>query len=189
MRRTTPRRQLPPTKDQGSGQLLSKLLLPYILLPWKTKKQKVYTISQAWKQGKARVVYICSSLSQLTSGSRELFHAEKKITVKGQIKSKADWHAVDSLKNVANEFVLLAFLLFTAKQNIFVCPFFGRFYGAPKLLRVLFKAEDIHKMTYIFTILFTQDNFESYMLFLFAQLLLSSQLEKNHVFLEPTEVN
>ena len=51
VRRTTPRRQLPPTKDQGSGQLLSKLLLPYILLPWKTKKQKVYTISQAWKQG------------------------------------------------------------------------------------------------------------------------------------------
>ena len=79
-RRTTPRRRLPPTKDQGSGQLLSKLLLPYILLPWKTKKQKVYTISQAWKQGKARVVYICSSLSQLTSGSRELSQAEKKIT-------------------------------------------------------------------------------------------------------------
>ena len=40
---------------------------------------------------------------------------------KGQIKPKADWRAVDSPKKRTNEFVLFAFLLFTAnKTNSFV---------------------------------------------------------------------
>ena len=43
-------------------------------------------------------------------------------SVKGQIKPKADWRAVDSPKKQTNEFVLFAFLLFTAnKTNSFVC--------------------------------------------------------------------
>ena len=54
--------------------------------------------------------------------------------LKGQIKPKADWHAVDSPKKRPNEFTLFAFLLLTAnKTNSFV----GRVYGAPKLLSVL----------------------------------------------------
>ena len=41
---------------------------------------------------------------------------------KGRMKSKADWRAVDSPKKRTNEFVLFAFLLFTAnKTNSFVC--------------------------------------------------------------------
>ena len=40
---------------------------------------------------------------------------------KGHIKPKADWRAVDSPKKRTNEFVLFAFLLFTAnKTNSFV---------------------------------------------------------------------
>ena len=40
---------------------------------------------------------------------------------KGQIKLKEDWRVVDSPKKRTNEFVLFAFLLFTAKKsNLFV---------------------------------------------------------------------
>ena len=40
---------------------------------------------------------------------------------KGQIKPKADWRTVDSTKKQINEFVLFAFLLFTAnRSNLFV---------------------------------------------------------------------
>ena len=47
------------------------------------------------------------------------------VPTKGQINSKADWSAVDSPKKRTNEFVLFAFLLFTAnKTNSFV-----RFWG------------------------------------------------------------
>ena len=53
---------------------------------------------------------------------------------KGQIKPKADWHAVDSPKKRANEFVLFAFLLFTAnKTNPFV-----RFLGESTLRQSCF---------------------------------------------------
>ena len=46
---------------------------------------------------------------------------EKKISIKGQIKPKADWCAVDTPKKQMNEFVLFVFLLFTAKKtNLFV---------------------------------------------------------------------
>ena len=38
-------------------------------------------------------------------------------TSKGQIKPKADWRAVDSHKKQTNEFVLFAFLLFTANKT------------------------------------------------------------------------
>ena len=41
---------------------------------------------------------------------------------KGQLISKADWRAIDSPKKRKNEFVLFAFLFFTAnKSNSFVC--------------------------------------------------------------------
>ena len=45
---------------------------------------------------------------------------------KGQIKPKADWRAADSPKKQTNEFVFVAFLLFTAKKKkerkkLFVC--------------------------------------------------------------------
>ena len=36
---------------------------------------------------------------------------------KGQIKPKADWRAADSPKKQTNEFVFVAFLLFTAKKK------------------------------------------------------------------------
>ena len=43
------------------------------------------------------------------------------MNTKGQIKPKADWRAADSPKKQTNEFVFVAFLLFTAKkQNSFV---------------------------------------------------------------------
>ena len=47
---------------------------------------------------------------------------------KGQIKPKTDWRAVDSSKKRTNEFVLFAFLLFTANKSN---SFFWRFYGSP----------------------------------------------------------
>ena len=51
--------------------------------------------------------------------------------VKGQLISKADWGAIDSPKKRTDEFVLFAFLLFTAnKSNSFV-RFFGES-AAPK---------------------------------------------------------
>ena len=56
---------------------------------------------------------------------------------KGQIKPKADWHAVDSPEKRMNEFVLFAFLLFTANKTNSFIRFWGRIYGAPKLLSVL----------------------------------------------------
>ena len=44
------------------------------------------------------------------------------VRTKGQMKSKADWPAVNSPKKQTNEFDLFAFLLFTAnKTNSFVC--------------------------------------------------------------------
>ena len=43
------------------------------------------------------------------------------INFKGQIKPKADWRAIDSPKKRMKEFVLFAFLLFTAnKTNSFI---------------------------------------------------------------------
>ena len=57
--------------------------------------------------------------------------------LKGQIISKADWRAIDSPKKQTDEFVLFAFLLFTAnKSNLFVL-FLGESTGAPILLSVL----------------------------------------------------
>ena len=43
------------------------------------------------------------------------------LLIKGQLISKADWRAIDSPKKRTDEFVLFAFLLFTAnKSNLFV---------------------------------------------------------------------
>ena len=44
---------------------------------------------------------------------------------KGQIKPKADWRALDSPKKQMNEFVLFAYLLFTANKTNSFIPFFG----------------------------------------------------------------
>ena len=44
------------------------------------------------------------------------------LATKGQIKQKADWHAIDSPPKRTNKFVLFAFFLFTAnKTNSSVC--------------------------------------------------------------------
>ena len=50
---------------------------------------------------------------------------------------KADWRTVDSSKKGTNEFVLFAFLLFTANITNSFCSFFGRIYAKPILLSVL----------------------------------------------------
>ena len=44
---------------------------------------------------------------------------------KGQLISKADWRTVDSPKKPTDEFVLLAFLLFTANKSNSPIHFFG----------------------------------------------------------------
>ena len=44
---------------------------------------------------------------------------------KGQIKPKADWRAADSPKKQTNEFVFVAFLLFTAKKTNSLVHFLG----------------------------------------------------------------
>ena len=51
----------------------------------------------------------------------EAFCFKARFLAKGQIKPKADWHAVDSPKKLMNKFVLFAFLLFMVnKTNLFV---------------------------------------------------------------------
>ena len=44
---------------------------------------------------------------------------------KGQLISKADWHAIDSPKKRTDEFVLFAFLLFTANKSNASVRFLG----------------------------------------------------------------
>ena len=44
---------------------------------------------------------------------------------KGQLISKADWQAIDSLKKRTDEFVFFAFLLFTANKSNSSVPFLG----------------------------------------------------------------
>ena len=44
---------------------------------------------------------------------------------KGQLILKADWHAIDSPKKQTNEFVLFAFLLFTANKSNSSVRFLG----------------------------------------------------------------
>ena len=56
---------------------------------------------------------------------------------KGQIKPKADWHAIDSPKKQTNKIHFVCFFAFLSKQNKFVRLFFGRIYGKPILLLVL----------------------------------------------------
>ena len=61
-----------------------------------------------WKQQLGYA--ICSSIQK-----------SRGILAKGQVKPKADWCAINSPKKWTNEFVLFAFLLFTAnKTNLFV---------------------------------------------------------------------
>ena len=46
-----------------------------------------------------------------------MFQAKMQCVSKGQLISKADWRAIDSSKKRTDEFVLFAFLLFTAKKS------------------------------------------------------------------------
>ena len=48
-----------------------------------------------------------------------------KTVTKGQLLSKADWHAIDSPKKRTDEFVLFAFLLFTANKSNSSVRFLG----------------------------------------------------------------
>ena len=45
--------------------------------------------------------------------------------IRGQLISKADWHAIDSPKKRTDEFVLFAFLLFTANKSNSSVRFLG----------------------------------------------------------------
>ena len=47
------------------------------------------------------------------------------VFAKGQLISKADWRAIDSPKKRRDEFVLFAFLLFTANKSNSSVRFFG----------------------------------------------------------------
>ena len=49
----------------------------------------------------------------------------KKVFSKGQFISKAEWHAIDSPKKQTDEFVLFAFLLFTANKSNSSVRFLG----------------------------------------------------------------
>ena len=49
----------------------------------------------------------------------------QKVCAKGLLISKADWRAIDSPKKQTNEFVLFAFLLFTANKQIRLFVFLG----------------------------------------------------------------
>ena len=62
---------------------------------------------------------MCSSLLQFSPGSRDLSFA------KGQLISKADCRAIDSPKKEPDEFVLFAFLLFTANKSNSSVRFLG----------------------------------------------------------------
>ena len=85
-------------------------------------------------------------------GEKNLLHIIV-TTTKGQIKPKAHWRAVDSPKKRTNEFVLFAFLLFTAnKTNLFV-RFLGESTVRPNCFRFYWP---LH--TYIFTILSFTDS-------------------------------
>ena len=64
---------------------------------------------------------IPKTLSAATKVNSKALLKVSNVLGKGQIKPKADWRAVDSPKKRTNEFVLFAFLLFTAnKTNLFV---------------------------------------------------------------------
>ena len=70
------------------------------------------------------------NFQHLDNGQLKLAHWE---LVKGQIKPKADWRAVDSSNKRSNEFVFYA--VKSKKTNSFVRSVFGRIYGAPICLR------------------------------------------------------
>ena len=62
---------------------------------------------------------------------RTLFYS---LYGKGQIKPKADWRDIDSPKK---RICFVCFFAFHSKKKKSVPLFFGRIYGAPKLLSVL----------------------------------------------------
>jgi hypothetical protein len=55
---------------------------------------------------------------------------------KGQLISKADWRTIDSLKKRTDEFVLFAFLLFTANKSNSSVRFLGESMAANLLLKL-----------------------------------------------------
>ena len=61
--------------------------------------------------------------------------AFRALGIKGQIKPKADWRAIDSPKKQTNKQIcFVCFFAFHNKQNKL---FLGRIYGIPKLFSVL----------------------------------------------------
>ena len=97
--------------------------------------------------------------------------ASKAAGTKGQLISKADWHAIDSPKKQTDEFVLFAFLLFMAnKSNSFV-RFLGESTARQSAFRfyltfILSKLSDICKKTDISFFLFMANKSNSSVRFL-----------------------
>ena len=63
------------------------------------------------------------------------FTLPKIALIKGQIKQKADWRALDSSKKQTNEFDLFAFLLFTANKTNSSVHFMGESTARPNCFR------------------------------------------------------
>ena len=86
-------------------------------------------------KGKANITYIkkASNTNNLISTAlgrqRDLNRVSEIMFwtyfAKGQLISKADWHAIDSPKKRTDEFVLFAFLLFTANKSNSSVRFLG----------------------------------------------------------------
>ena len=104
----------------------------------KTNYFNYFSIFCIWTQVKNKINVVASWVNAQNDSKRPKLSFWVKIrNLKGQIKQEADWRAIDSHKKRTNEFVLFAFLLFTAKKNKVVHSIFGRIYGTPKLLLVL----------------------------------------------------
>ena len=68
---------------------------------------------------------------------------------KGQLISKADWRAIDSPKKRTGEFVLFAFLFFTANKSNSSVRFFWRIYGSPICFLKLTDLQDVKYKTHL----------------------------------------
>ena len=61
---------------------------------------------------------------------------DSKVMPKGQLILKADWRAIDSPKKLTDEFVLFAFLLFTANKSNSSVHFLGEFMARQSAFKI-----------------------------------------------------
>ena len=84
----------------------------------KTNYFNYFSIFCIWTQVKNKINVVASWVNAQNDSKRPKLSFWVKIrNLKGQIKQEADWRAIDSHKKRTNEFVLFAFLLFTAKKK------------------------------------------------------------------------